>query len=287
MKIIKEIEALQSIADFNRATLKTIGFVPTMGFLHDGHVSLILNARKECDVVVVSIFVNPTQFGPNEDFEKYPRDFLRDFHICKSSGVDYVFLPDRETVYPENFLTEVQVKGITDKYEGKFRPGHFTGVATVVTKLVNIVKPHYLYVGQKDAQQAIILRKMAEDLNLDLKVKVCETMREETKLAMSSRNSYLTKEEKSEATVLYEALTEGKKMITDYKVTDTGAVMKFMENFIKRKSDKLMLQYIAVTDNYLMQEIEDLKNYEGELVISLAAYLGKTRLIDNIIFNYK
>ena len=287
MKIIKEIEALQSIADFNRATLKKIGFVPTMGFLHDGHVSLILNARKECDIVVVSIFVNPTQFGPNEDFEKYPRDFLRDFHICKSSGVDYVFLPDRETVYPENFLTEVKVKGITDRFEGKFRPGHFTGVATIVNKLVNIVKPHYLYVGQKDAQQAVVLRKMAEDLNLDLEVRVCETMREETKLAMSSRNSYLTKEEKSEAAVLYEALTEGKKMITDYKVTDTGAVMKFMENFIKRKSSNLMLQYLAVTDNYLMQEIEDLKNYEGEVVISLAAYLGKTRLIDNIIFSYK
>lgn len=287
MKVIKDINALQNISDYYRATLKTIGFVPTMGYLHDGHVSLILHARNECDVVVVSIFVNPAQFGKNEDLEKYPRDFLRDYHICKSAGVDYIIYPEENDVYPQNFLTEVKVKNITDRLEGRFRPGHFEGVTTIVNKLCNIVKPHFLYVGQKDAQQAAVLKKMTEDLNLDIEVKVCETMREETKLAMSSRNSYLTKEEKTEASVLYEALTEGKKMITDYKVTDTDAVKKFIENFIKRKSENLKLQYVAITDNYLMQDIEDLKNYDGQVLISLAAFLGKTRLIDNIIFNNK
>lgn len=286
MKVIKDIKALQNISDYFRATIKTIGFVPTMGYLHDGHISLLQKARMDTEVVVASIFVNPTQFAPTEDFNQYPRDFLRDYHICRNYGVDYIFYPDAKSIYPEDFLTEVYVKEISDRLEGMFRPGHFVGVTTIVTKLINIVKPNIIYLGQKDAQQAIIIKKMCEDLNIDTEIKICPTVRERTGLAMSSRNLYLKDDEKMEASILYEALNEGKKMILDYKVVDVDSVKKYVENYILRKSKNIKLQYFAVTDNYLMNEIENLKNYRGEVVLSLAAYLGKTRLIDNILFNY-
>lgn len=286
MKVIKDIKALQNISDYFRATIKTIGFVPTMGYLHDGHISLLQKARMDTEVVVASIFVNPTQFSPTEDFNEYPRDFLRDYHICRNYGVDYIFYPDAKSIYPEDFLTEVYVKEISDRLEGMFRPGHFVGVTTIVTKLINIVKPNIIYLGQKDAQQAIIIKKMCEDLNIDTEIKICPTVREKTGLAMSSRNLYLKDDEKLEASILYEALNEGKKMILDYKVVDVDSVKKYVENYISRKSKNIKLQYFAVTDNYLMNEIENLKNYKGEVVLSLAAYLGKTRLIDNILFNY-
>lgn len=286
MKVIKDIKALQNISDYFRATIKTIGFVPTMGYLHDGHTSLLQKARMDSEVVVVSIFVNPTQFLPHEDYNEYPRDFLRDYHICKNYGVDYIFYPDMKSVYPDDFLTEVRVKEISDRLEGIYRPGHFVGVTTIVTKLINIVKPHYIYLGQKDAQQSIILKKMCEDLNIDTEIKICPTIREKTGLALSSRNIYLTDEQKTEATVLYEALNEGKKMILDYKVVDTDSVKKYVSNYIARKSKNIKLQYFAITDSYLMNEIENLKNYKGDVVLSLAAFIGKTRLIDNIFFNY-
>jgi len=285
LKIIKEISAFQSIADYHKSTFKTIGFVPTMGFLHEGHISLIMKAREECDIVIVSIFVNPSQFGENEDFAEYPRDLLRDFHICKNAGVDYVFQPEQKEMYPDDFKTEVRINEISDLYEGRFRPGHFTGVATVVLKLINIVKPSILYLGQKDAQQVAVIKKMIIDLNLDVKVSVCETYREDSGLATSSRNTYLSGEEKLEASVLYQALCEGKKMVVDYKVSDFESVKKFIESFIKRKSQILKVQYIAVTDSMFSCEIENLNQYKGEIVISLAAYLGKTRLIDNILIN--
>ncbi len=257
-----------------------------MGYLHDGHTSLLQKARMDSEVVVVSIFVNPTQFLPHEDYNEYPRDFLRDYHICKNYGVDYIFYPDMKSVYPDDFLTEVRVKEISDRLEGIYRPGHFVGVTTIVTKLINIVKPHYIYLGQKDAQQSIILKKMCEDLNIDTEIKICPTIREKTGLALSSRNIYLTDEQKTEATVLYEALNEGKKMILDYKVVDTDSVKKYVSNYIARKSKNIKLQYFAITDSYLMNEIENLKNYKGDVVLSLAAFIGKTRLIDNIFFNY-
>ncbi len=257
-----------------------------MGYLHDGHIALLQKARMEAEVVVVSIFVNPTQFTPTEDFNQYPRDFLRDYHICRNYGVDYIFYPDAKNMYPEDFLTEVFVKEISDRHEGIFRPGHFKGVTTVVTKLINIVKPHFIYLGQKDAQQAIILKKMCEDLNIDTEIRICPTVREKSGLALSSRNVYLNDEEKTEAAVLYEALNEGKKMILDYKVVDTESIKKYVSNYIARKSRNIKLQYFAITDNYLMNEIDNLKNYKGDVVLSLAAFLGKTRLIDNILFNY-
>ncbi|MCX7833995.1 MAG: pantoate--beta-alanine ligase [Ignavibacteria bacterium] len=286
MKLIKDIKALQSISDYFRATVRTIGFVPTMGYLHDGHISLLQKARMDSEIVVASIFVNPTQFSPTEDFNEYPRDFLRDYHICRNYGVDYIFYPDTKSIYPDDFLTEVYVKDISDRLEGTFRPRHFIGVTTVVAKLINIVKPHFVYLGQKDAQQAIIIKKMCEDLNIDIEIKICPTVREKTGLALSSRNTYLNDDEKTEASILYEALNEGKKMILDYKVVDTESIKKYVSNYISRKSKNIKLQYFAITDNYLMNEIENLKNYKGEVVLSLAAYLGKTRLIDNILFNY-
>jgi len=191
MKVIKDISALQEISDYHRTLRKKIGLVPTMGYLHEGHVSLILNARDECDIVVVSVFVNPKQFIPGEDFKEYPRDFLRDYHICKKSGVDYIFNPDEKEMYKENYFTYVNVTELLDKLEGKYRPGHFTGVATVVLKLINIAKPHCVYFGQKDAQQAVIIDRMIEDLDVDTEMRVCQTIREDNGLAISSRNIFL------------------------------------------------------------------------------------------------
>lgn len=287
MKVIKDIVALQSISDFHKVTFKTIGFVPTMGYLHEGHVSLILRAREECDVVIVSIYVNPTQFLPGEDLQQYPRDFLRDYHMCKSSGADYIFYPDSESIYPEGYLTYVKVNDISDVLEGFYRPGHFQGVATIVSKLYNIVKPNKVYFGQKDAQQSVVIQKMTKDLNFDTEIVVCDTVREDNGLAMSSRNTYLTDVEKQEASVLYEALTEGKKMIVDYGMTNTDSVKDFMHGYIKRKSDSLKVQYLAITDNERMRDIENFRYYKGEVIISLAAYMGRTRLIDNVMFSYK
>ena len=284
MKIIKEIPAMQSISEFYRRIGKKIGFVPTMGFLHEGHLSLIIKAKDECDIVFVSIFVNPTQFLPGEDFKEYPRDFLRDYHLCKSSGCDYIFYPDAEVMFPENYFTYSNVDELSDKLEGTYRPGHFKGVATVVLKLLNIAKPHNIYLGQKDAQQAAILKKMIADLNIDVNLRICETMREENGLAMSSRNMYLSDEEKDKASVLNLALNEAKKIILEDGIEDTESVKQAMKKIIETKSPESSLQYIAITDNNLLEDIKDIKKYNGEVLISLAAYMGKTRLIDNILF---
>lgn len=284
MKVIKEISAMQDISNFLKRAGMKIGFVPTMGFLHEGHCSLMLKARDEADIVITSIFVNPTQFGPNEDFNDYPRDFLRDYHICKSCGVDYIFYPDANDVYTKDFFSFVDIKEISEKLEGKFRPGHFSGVATVVLKLFNITKPDFTYFGQKDAQQVAIINKMIENLNLDVKLKICETVREENGLARSSRNTFLTKEQKDEAATLYRALKEAKKLILEEKMYDTKEVRKEVKKFIETNSPNSSLQYIAVTDFTNLDKISDLKEYKGDVLISLAAYYGKTRLIDNIIF---
>lgn len=284
MKVIKEISAMQDISNFLRRTGKKIGFVPTMGFLHEGHCSLMLKARDEADTVITSIFVNPAQFGPSEDFSQYPRDFLRDYHICKSCGVDYIFYPDAKDIYPNDFLTYVEVKEMSEKLEGKYRPGHFAGVATVVLKLFNITKPDLAYFGQKDAQQAAIIRKMTDNLNLDTKLRICETVREESGLAKSSRNTYLTKEQKEEAAVLSKALKEAKRLIMEEGMQDTKELRKEVKKYIETNSPNSSLQYIAVTDFINLEKISDLKEYKGDVLISLAAYYGKTRLIDNIIF---
>ena len=189
MKVIKEISDVQDISDYYKCTGKKVALVPTMGYLHQGHTSLMIKAKDEYDIVVVSIFVNPTQFGKGEDFDKYPRDFARDYHICEKAGADYIFNPETDEMYKQNPAASVVITDISDKLEGKIRPGHFNGVATIVTKLLNAVKPDKLYLGQKDAQQNIVIRKLITDLNIDTKTVICVTMREESGLAMSSRNT--------------------------------------------------------------------------------------------------
>jgi pantoate--beta-alanine ligase len=275
---------MQEIADYYRRSGKTIGFVPTMGFLHEGHVSLMLSARDECDIVIASIYVNPAQFLPNEDFRQYPRDFLRDYYICKQSGVDYIFYPETEEMYPGLYRTYVNVEELSDKLEGRYRPGHFKGVATIVLKLLNTAKPHFSYFGQKDAQQAAILKKMVNDLNLDVKIRICETMREDNGLAKSSRNTYLSNKQKSEAAVINFALTRAKDKITNGSNSSAEDIKLEIKKSIESESGDLSVQYIAITDNKMLDDIAELKNFEGEVLISLAVFCGKTRLIDNIVF---
>lgn len=284
MEIIKKTSVQQEISDYNKCLGKKIALVPTMGYLHAGHISLMDKAKDENDILVVSIFVNPTQFGKNEDFDKYPRSFERDYDLCKNAGVDYIFSPEVEEMYKVNNCTSVVISGVTDKLEGKFRPGHFTGVGTIVAKLLNIVKPQNLYLGQKDAQQNIVIKMMIEDLNMDTKVNICKTMREENGLALSSRNTYLSKSEKSEAAVLNMILNEGKCLILKEKVRDSIELTNYVTNQFREKTHGMELQYYEITDNTKLDPIENLKEYEGEVLISLAAKIGKTRLIDNILF---
>jgi pantoate--beta-alanine ligase len=284
MKVIKEISSLQEISDYHRTLRKKIGLVPTMGSLHEGHVSLILSARDACDIVIVSVFVNPTQFSPDEDFKKYPRDFLRDYHICKTSGTDYIFNPDEDEMYKENYFTYVNLKELSNKLEGKYRPEHFTSVATIVLKLINIAKPHNIYFGQKDAQQAVIIDRMIKDLDIDTDIKVCNIIREEDGLAKSSRNIYLNEEERKEAAMLNKVLNEGKKIILEGRVERSNELIKTLEERIRAESPSCRLQYLAITDNILLNDIENLNDYRGEVLISLSAFYGNTRLIDNIIF---
>jgi len=275
---------MQEIAEFFRRAGKTVGFVPTMGFLHEGHVALMLAARDECDVVITSIFVNPTQFLPNEDFAQYPRDFLRDFYICKQAGVDYIFNPSPEDMYGDNYKAYVNVEDLSEKLEGKYRPGHFKGVATVVLKLFNICKPHYSYFGQKDAQQVSMLKKTVKDLNLDVTIRICETIREDNGLAKSSRNTYLSEQQKEDAAVINKSLQKAKEKILANDFMDAETVKKEMKDMIEAKAAGSSVQYVAITDNELLNNISDLKGFKGDVLISLAVYFGKTRLIDNILF---
>lgn len=284
MKVIKEISAIQDISDYYKCIGKKTALVPTMGFLHAGHTSLMLRAKDENEIVVVSIFVNPTQFGKGEDFDKYPRDFMRDYHICEKAGVDYIFNPETDEMYKKNSCTTVNLSGITEKLEGKLRPGHFTGVATVVTKLLNAVKPNNIYLGQKDAQQNAVLKKMISDLNIDTNLVVCETMREDNGLAMSSRNTYLSLEEKEKAHVLYFILNEGRRMILEENASNINLIKKHVTKIIKERAPGFELQYYEITDNSELEQIKNLNEYKGEILISLAAKAGSTRLIDNIVF---
>jgi pantoate--beta-alanine ligase len=284
MKVIKEISAIQEISDYYKCIGKRVALVPTMGFLHAGHTSLMLKAKDENDIVVVSLFVNPTQFGRGEDFDKYPRDITRDYHICEKAGVDIIFCPETEEMYSKNAFTTVNVSDISEKLEGKFRPGHFSGVATVVMKLLNAVKPVNLYLGQKDAQQNVIIRKMISDLNRETNTVICKTMREDNGLAMSSRNTFLSESEKSKASVLKYILDEGKRLIVEENITDPDKIIKTVTGIVKERTPEFELQYYAITDNEILDPVTDLSVYKGEVLISLAAKVGSTRLIDNIIF---
>jgi len=256
---------------------KIIGFVPTMGYLHKGHLSLIRIAKKRSDVLAVSVFINPTQFGPKEDFNGYPRDFKRDRLLLEGEGCDFVFAPGIKDMYPDGYLTYVNVDKITHKLEGAIRPGHFQGVTTVVAKLFNIVQPDVAVFGQKDAQQAVVLKKMVDDLNYGIKMIIAPTVREKDGLATSSRNVYLSEEERKQAKVLYQALRQAKEMIKKGERT-TNKVVSKMRALIN-KQPLADIDYVALTDANTLELLNKLK---GEILISLAVRFGKTRLIDNI-----
>jgi pantoate--beta-alanine ligase len=285
MKIIRTVAAAQKLTTQLRAKNKTIGFVPTMGYLHEGHLSLVRAVRKKTDIVIVSIFVNPLQFGPKEDLSRYPRDFRRDEKLCKNEGVDYIFYPDVKQMYPEDYSTYVDVENISEGLEGGIRPGHFKGVATIVLKLFNIVQPHISVFGQKDAQQAAVLKKMVKDLNVNTRIIISPTVREKDGLAMSSRNVYLTKEQRRDAVYLNKALQFAKRKITleNYN-RDIDFLRGQMSKLIKSRPEATKIDYISFNDNGTLEEIKSLKNAKNkEILISLAVRFGNVRLIDNIV----
>lgn len=256
-----------------------------MGYLHEGHLSLVKTAKKKSDIVIVSIFVNPLQFAPNEDLTKYPRDFKRDEKLCKNAGVDYIFYPNAMEMYPEGYSAYVNVENITNLLEGEIRPGHFRGVATIVLKLFNIVQPHLSVFGQKDAQQASVIKKMVKDLNVNTKIIVSPTIREKNGLAMSSRNVYLTTEQKRDAPYLYKALQYAKRKIKleNYN-RDIDFLKGQMSKLIKSRPEATKIDYISFNDNETLEEIKTLKNVKNkEILVSLAVRFGSVRLIDNIV----
>jgi pantoate--beta-alanine ligase len=282
LQIVRDIKKMQSIATGLRKKGKAIGFVPTMGALHDGHLSLIRQARRENDCVVVSIFINPTQFGPKEDFKKYPRKLKMDILLSKGEGADIIFFPDAAAMYPADYKTYVNVEGLSDCLCGRFRPGHFRGVATVVTKLFNIVQPERAYFGQKDAQQATIIKKMVCDLNIPARIRVLPTVREADGLALSSRNTYLSEAERSQALVLFRALSLARDLIRKGNRNSLSIIPK-IRRIIEQKK-RARVQYISIVDPQTLQPVEKIK---GKALIILAVYFGKTRLIDNIAVNPK
>jgi len=279
---IAAVEEMRAAAGETKRGGQTIGFVPTMGYLHEGHLSLIKKSQRSAHTTVVSIFVNPLQFGPQEDFRRYPRDPDRDEALLEKAGVDILFCPGDLDMYPEGFRTTVEVAGLQDKLCGRSRPGHFKGVATVVLKLFNIVRPDYAFFGQKDAQQAIILKRMAEDLNLEAKIEVLPTIRERDGLAISSRNTYLSPEERRSATVLFRSLEEARQMFAGGE-RRAGPIRELMLRTIS--SEPLAkVDYVEIVD---LRTIEPVDRIEGDALVAMAVFIGATRLIDNTIFEGK
>lgn len=262
---------------------RTIGLVPTMGALHDGHLSLVREARRMCDVVVVSVFVNPAQFGPGEDFERYPRDLTHDAALLTDYNVDYIFAPAPEEIYPKSFSTYIAVEGLSEQLEGTSRPGHFRGVATVVTVLLNIVRPDFAFFGQKDAQQTLIVRRLVRDLAFDTEIVVLPTVREETGLALSSRNAYLNEEERHAAPIIYRALTRAKEAYKDGE--RNGSRLAGIVRSTIEAEPRARIDYISITDADTLEKLDKLD--DRTVLIAAAAYFGKTRLIDNIVLNRK
>jgi pantoate--beta-alanine ligase len=279
MIIVKSKEALRDHIRNSRSAGRTIGFVPTMGFLHEGHLSLMRRARQENDLVVVSIFVNPTQFGPNEDLAAYPRDTRRDTALMQSVDVDIAFFPEAEEIYPRGFKTFVEVQGpITQVLCGKSRPTHFRGVTTVLAKLFNLVTPDRAYFGQKDAQQVAVIRQMVRDMDFDLQVVACPIQREADGLAMSSRNTYLSPRQRTEAVILHHCLRDADRQIREEGQRDAKAVVKSIEKRIGAVQDAV-IDYVEVVR---ADDLTPLSTLEGEILIALAVKFGKTRLIDNL-----
>jgi len=278
MEIIATVKEMQQRSEQLRREGKSIAFVPTMGYLHKGHLSLMHEGRKRRDVLVISIFVNPTQFGPGEDYEKYPRDMKRDLALVQGAGVDIVFTPSAHEMYPDGFQTVVEVEQVTKNLCGISRPGHFRGVTTVVAKLFNIVKPHFAFFGQKDYQQLIAIKRMAEDLTMDIEVIGMPTIREPDGLAMSSRNSYLDPKQRKEATSLYRALLKGAELFRQGERSAAAILQEVRKIIEEGKSAKI--DYAKICDAHTLKDIDEIKN---EALIALAVTIGKTRLIDNII----
>lgn len=278
MRVIRQARDMSVTAQAIRRAGKTIGFVPTMGSLHDGHLSLIRTAHRQTKVVVVSIFVNPLQFGPQEDFERYPRDPKRDLNLAKAAGCDVVFTPDASQMYPADFRTSVQVEELGERFEGASRPGHFRGVATVVAKLFQLVQPAVAYVGQKDYQQAVLIQRMVKDLNLPVQVRLVPTVREPDGLAMSSRNALLTVQERRDAPVLYRALVAAKEQIRAGE-RDPQRLLDEMRRLISLGSSA-RIDYLAVVN---AKTLEPLEQVRGHVAVLGALRLGATRLIDNLL----
>ena len=275
---MKTVDTIREMQTIRKQISGSIGFVPTMGYLHEGHLELVRRARAENDIAIVSIFVNPTQFGPKEDFEKYPRDTERDLSLLRSVGTDYVFMPAAVDMYPPGFNSWVVVEGVTVHLEGAARPGHFRGVATVVAKLFNIVQPDRAYFGQKDAQQCVVIKKMVKDLAMPLDIVIVPTVREPDGLAMSSRNVYLTAEMRRQAPVLHQSLKLAQKLWESGE-KDAAAIKREMTQLIQ-KQPLGIIEYISIADADTLEEIEILR---APVLISMVVRFGKTRLLDNII----
>ncbi len=283
MEIINRRPRMMSLARKLRRENKTVGFVPTMGALHEGHLSLVEEARRMCDVVIVSIFVNPAQFNEKDDFQSYPRDLTADAARLTEFQVDYIFAPDADEIYGENFSTYVYVENLTDTLEGASRPGHFRGVATVVTILLNTIRPDFAFFGQKDAQQAVVIKRMVEDLGFETEIVVLPIVREESGLAMSSRNALLGDEERQKASIIYKGL-KAAKIAAKEGERNPERLSEIVRETIETEP-LANIDYIAVVDNETLEPVE--KIGENAVLIAVAVSFGKVRLIDNTILNRK
>ncbi len=277
-RVVKTIAEMRTCVARARRELQTVGFVPTMGALHGGHISLIEAAAKRCDYVVVSIFVNPTQFGPGEDLAKYPRSFEKDVAICQEHGVNAIFAPDVNEMYPRENLTWVTVEKLAERLCSESRPGHFRGVATVCAKLFDIVCPDIAFFGQKDAQQALVVRRMVVDLNMPLKIGICPTVREPDGLAMSSRNQYLSPEERKHATRIYESLERCRELI-EAGEKDADVISSQMCEVLQQMPSTT-IEYVSICD---ADTIEELQEVRGRVLVAVAVRMPSARLIDNIV----
>lgn len=276
--ILRTIAETKEYLNKARKAGKTIGLVPTMGSLHQGHLSLMEEARKKCDVVIASIFVNPLQFGVGEDYEEYPRDLSKDVELARGLGVEAIFAPEVKEMYPRGYSTFIDLEKVTEPLCGRSRPGHFRGVATVVTKLFNIIQPDFAYFGQKDAQQVMVIRTMVTDLNMNLEIVTVPIVREEDGLAMSSRNVYLNPEERQQAGVLYQSLQKVKEAIEAGERNPEKAI-KILKDMIKGKP-LAQLEYAEILN---LPDLANLALIQGQVLVALAVRFGKTRLIDNIV----
>ena len=281
MEIINRRQRMSSLARKLRREGKTVGFVPTMGALHAGHLALVREARQMSDVVIVSIFVNPTQFNEQKDFDKYPRDLTHDAAMLADYQIDYIFAPDAEEIYPPNFATYVYVEGLTETLEGASRPGHFRGVATVVTILLNTIRPDFAFFGQKDAQQVAVITRLARDLGFDTEIVVLPTVREESGLAMSSRNERLTPEQRTKAAVIYKALREAKLAVRNGE-RNTASLYELVHGIVA--SEPLaQIDYVAIVDRETLEPVDRIG--ERSVLIAVAARFGDVRLIDNVVID--